>query len=70
MLIGARLGYLGLVRECLARVRRDLGERRVAMCATGGYAQWAVGGSDLNLVVDPDLTLFGIKLIYDLNAET
>lgn len=67
MLSGARWGYLGMVREILARVRRELGERRVRLCATGGYAAWALAGARLPVRIAPDLTLFGIRRIFDLN---
>lgn len=67
MLIGARIGYLGMVREIVACLRKDLNSRRVRLCATGGYAEWVLSGSDLRIRIDPDLTLYGINRIYELN---
>jgi type III pantothenate kinase len=67
MVIGARLGYVGMVREILGRLKRTLNEPRLRLCATGGYAAWALAGSGLRVNIDPDLTLLGIRRIYDLN---
>lgn len=67
MLIGARLGYTGMVREIFARLKLALREPRVRLCATGGYAAWALAGSDLRVPIDPELTLYGISRIYELN---
>lgn len=69
MLIGARIGYLGMVREIITCLRKDLKSRRVRLCATGGYAKWVLAGSDLRMQIDPDLTLYGINRIYELNQQ-
>jgi len=69
MAIGARLGYLGMVREIFTRLKRTLKSRSVRLCATGGYAAWALAGCDLRVRIDPDLTLYGIARIYELNAD-
>jgi len=68
MAIGARLGYIGMVREIFTRVQRTLKRQSVRLCATGGYAAWALAGCDLPVRIDPDLTLYGIARIYELNA--
>ncbi|MBU4201212.1 MAG: type III pantothenate kinase [Kiritimatiellae bacterium] len=67
MIIGARLGYTGMVREIFSRLKQSLQEPRIRLCATGGYASWALAGSDIRVSIDPDLTLYGISRIYDLN---
>ena len=67
MAIGARLGYLGMVREIFTRLRRKLKHRKITLCATGGYAGWVLAGSDLPVKIYPDLTLAGIARIYELN---
>lgn len=67
MRIGARIGYRGMVREITAHVVRGLGERKVALCATGGYADWALKGAGMDFVIDPDLTLRGLIYIHELN---
>ncbi len=67
MLIGTRLGYAGMVREIIGRLKKSLHEPRPHICATGGYAAWALAGSGLRIKIDPDLTLRGISYIYELN---
>ncbi|MFH1969663.1 MAG: type III pantothenate kinase [Verrucomicrobiota bacterium] len=69
MAIGARLGYLGMVREIFTRLQHTLKSRAVRLCATGGYAAWALAECDLPVRIDPDLTLFGIARIDELNRS-
>ena len=68
MAIGARLGYIGMVREIFMRLRHTLKNPKIRLCATGGYASWALAESDLPVRIDPDLTLYGIARIYELNT--
>jgi type III pantothenate kinase len=73
MRIGAKVGYRGMVREITQYVMAGLGEKKVALCATGGYARWALEGLDMPFSFDSDLTLFGLSRIFALNmggAET
>lgn len=65
--IGARLGYVGMVREIFRRLRSSLQEPGLRLCATGGYAAWVLAGSGLRVRIDPNLTLKGISRIYHLN---
>lgn len=65
--IGARWGYLGMVREIFNLLRQSLKEPRLKLCATGGYAGWVLKGAGLKVSLDPHLTLRGLSLIYDLN---
>ena len=65
---GVVFGYRGLVRELTAELRRLPGLRRARLCATGGYARQALRGSGLACSLEPDLTLFGLSIIYALNA--
>jgi len=66
MRIGAHLGYLGMVKEILAQLRKELG-RGTKVCATGGFAQWVFEGWDHPVPVDPQLTLKGLARISTLN---
>ena len=67
MRIGAHLGYLGMVKEILAQLRKELGHH-AKVCATGGFAQWVFEGWDHPVPVDPQLTLKGLARIAQLNA--
>jgi type III pantothenate kinase len=70
MRFGARVGYRGMVREITETLwrREDLCGAR--LCATGGYAAWALKGSGLPYVIDPDLTLFGLGRVFRLNTRS
>ena len=64
MRIGARIGYRGAVKEITSYLCASLGATPT-LCATGGYAEWALQGVDMSFHIDPDLTLFGLGLIHD-----
>lgn len=67
MLIGLRLGYLGLVKEIVSRLKQEQGLKNARLCATGGYAGLILAESGLGISIDPFLTLRGISRIYWLN---
>ncbi len=69
MRIGAKVGYRGMVREIVGFLKQGLGCRRLTLCATGGYAQWALEGIGMPFVHDADITLYGLLVIYRLNVE-
>ncbi len=63
---GLLFGYVGLVEGMVARFKGELGpETRVV--ATGGLAEVIARETDVIDVVDPWLTLHGLRLIYELN---
>lgn len=66
MRIGAHLGYLGMVKEIIAELKKELG-RGTKVCATGGFAKWVFEGWDRPVPVDPQLTLKGLARIAELN---
>lgn len=64
---GIVFGYLGLVREILERIREEMGGHP-AVVATGGLT--ALLQPDLSRYVDeidPDLTLNGLRILYERN---
>lgn len=64
---GIVFGYLGLVREILERMRAEMGGTP-AVVATGGLT--ALLQPDLSRFVDaidPDLTLTGLRILYERN---
>ena len=67
MRVGAMVGYRGMVREILEHVKEGLDDRRVRVCATGGYAAQAVQGLDGAIDVLPQLTLDGLILVREMN---
>jgi type III pantothenate kinase len=69
MQAGIMFGYLALVEGIVARMKHELGgEARVV--ATGGLADVVGRRTDLVDVVEPDLTLQGLRLIHELNQDT
>ena len=67
MLAGAVYGYRGLVREILRKIKEDLGEKRLKVVATGGYATLIAAGAPEISAVHEHLTLEGLRLIGGLN---
>lgn len=63
---GVIYGYVGLVEGIVARFKAELGgEAKVV--ATGGWAELIAKETDVIDVVDPNLTLTGLRMIYELN---
>lgn len=66
MQAGIVFGYVGLIEGIITRFKRELGgEARVI--ATGGWAKTIARETQLVDVVDADLTLEGLRYLYDLN---
>ena len=65
---GLIFGYVGLVEGIVKRIKQALGvEAKVV--ATGGYAELLAGETQVFDVVNPDLTMYGLKLIYSMNKS-
>ena len=62
---GVVLGFAGLVEGLVKRLKNELGDAKVI--ATGGLAEVIAPATDAIDVVDLQLTLKGLKLIYELN---
>jgi type III pantothenate kinase len=63
---GLIFGYAGLVEGIVTRIQEEL-EDRALVVATGGYAEIVAGETKIINLVNPDLTLQGLKLLYDMN---
>jgi type III pantothenate kinase len=63
---GIYFGYLGLVDGILSRIKREVPNLK-RVVATGGLATLFAEESEHIDDVDPELTLKGLKLIYDRN---
>jgi len=61
-------GYIGLVEGMVARFRQELGPE-MHVVATGGLAELISQATEVFDVVDPWLTLEGLRLIYEMNRE-
>ncbi len=63
---GLLFGYVGLVEGMVTRFRRELGDD-MKVIATGGLAEVIARETDILQIIDPWLTLKGLRLIYNLN---
>lgn len=63
---GLVIGYVGLVKELVARLKKELGGNPKVI-ATGGMGEMISTWTNVIDVVSPRLTLEGIRIIYELN---
>jgi type III pantothenate kinase len=63
---GILFGYVGLVEGLVARFKAEL-DGDVKVVATGGWASQIAAETDCIDIVNGDLTLTGLRLIYELN---
>lgn len=63
---GLIFGYVGLVEGMVARFRAELGEN-MRVIGTGGLAETIAQETDVIEVVNPWLTLEGLRLIWEMN---
>ncbi|MGI6035136.1 MAG: type III pantothenate kinase [Limnochordia bacterium] len=63
---GVIFGYVGMVREIVARLKQELTGSPVVV-ATGSYAHLIAGETKVIDKVDLELTLAGLRLIYEMN---
>ena len=69
MRAGAVIGYRGLVREIIARIRAErFSRQKVHIIATGGYADLIAKGLGEIDSVHPNLTLEGLRILCNLNS--
>jgi len=65
---GVFWGYVGLIEGIVSRIRAERGET-MGVIATGGLAPLFAGATKAIDKVDPDLTLWGLRLIYRHNSN-
>ncbi len=63
---GIVFGYAGLIEGIVARIKQELGGK-AKVVATGGYAELLARETPAIEEVNPDLTLIGLRLIYEMN---
>jgi type III pantothenate kinase len=63
---GLVFGYVGLVEGIVARFKEELGAE-TKVIGTGGYADLIARETDVIDTVNMDLTLEGLRLIYEMN---
>ena len=65
---GIIFGYVGLIEGIVNRIQKELGSK-AKVVATGGYAQLLAQETPVIEVVNPDLTLVGLRLIHEMNRD-
>jgi type III pantothenate kinase len=63
---GIIFGYVALIEGLVARIQKEL-KTKAKVIATGGYASLIAKETKIFDEVNPDLTLIGLKLIYEMN---
>ena len=65
---GIIFGYIGLIEGMIKRIEQELGSK-AKVIATGGQAYSLAEEIPAIDVINPDLTLTGLRLIYEMNKE-
>jgi type III pantothenate kinase len=60
-------GYVGLIEGIVARIRAEFGQP-MRVVATGGLSPLFAGATEVIEAIDPDLTLWGLRLIHKRNG--
>ena len=69
MQAGIIYGYAGMVERLINMIKEELGNDDVKVIATGGLSTLIDSETDSIDYIDKDLTLEGLKLIYEKNKE-
>lgn len=64
---GIFFGYVGLIEGLIVRLRRELNEPHARVIATGGMAPLLSPHCPAIQIVDADLALDGLQILYELN---
>ena len=63
---GIMFGYAGLVEAVVAHIEKELGEK-ATIVATGGFGAIFAQETTVFKVVNPDITLIGLRMLYQMN---
>src|SRR5690606_31132628 len=69
MQAGIFLGYVSLVEGLVERIKAAMNDERVKVIATGGLAPVFQAQTDVIDLIAPELTLDGLRVIYELNQK-
>ena len=64
---GILYGYIGSVEKIVRGMKRELDMPAAKVIATGGMAHLVKSNSDVIDLINPDLTLTGLRIIYEKN---
>ena len=66
---GIFFGYVGMIEGMVARIKAELGSG-TKVVATGGLAPIIASGTDVIDIIEPWLTLDGLRMIYRMNKDS
>ncbi len=69
MIIGIYWGYVAMIEGLTERIKRELG-RPVTVVATGGMATLFDKHTKVFDAIEPDLTIQGLSLLYDMSTRS
>ena len=65
---GIYWGYIGLIEGLVSRIKQEFGAAMRSI-GTGGLAPLFAGATEAIELVDADLTLWGLRLVYGYNQK-
>ena len=67
---GIFFGYVGMVDNIVEKMIEESGEKNVKVVATGGLSSLIIAETKNVSIVDKNLTLEGLKMIYEKNKQS
>jgi len=67
---GIFFGTIGMVEEIVGRMKAEMGFEGIKVIATGGLAGLVAKETSAIDLVDPDITLQGLRIIYERNVSS
>ena len=64
---GILFGYIGSVEKIVSKMKEEMGCLNAKVIATGGMAHMVMANSQVIDEINPNLTLHGLRLIYEKN---
>lgn len=67
---GLYFGFSGMIDGILNHICNELGKESegIKIIATGGFANLLVSDSRYDIIIDRDLTMDGLRILYELNS--
>lgn len=62
-------GYVALVEGLVVRIKKAMGDEHIKVIATGGLAPLFNEHTDVIEMIAPELTLDGLRIIYEMNRK-
>ncbi len=64
---GIVFSHIGATEYIINRLKKELNEDTLKVVATGGLSKLIAAGSDMLEIINPILTLEGLRILYELN---